>query len=231
MSKLGPFVTLAVGVVLAGGLGVASVAANPGAREAAGTAEVVQPPAEATSSATPAENPAGNTSPPSTKPAPVRADYAGRVEGTRALIAVSIRGAKAIGYFCDGRTEAWFLGKVAGGQVELEGFGGAKLTAALGGGRAAGEVAVGGKKWDFTAPTVKKPSGLYRATAIVRGAKIKASWIYLRNPNGDGFTQVGTAFVGEQKVEPPALTPGSPVTINGGQVEAEDVDGFIEEMS
>ncbi|GAA4098448.1 hypothetical protein [Nonomuraea soli] len=226
MSKLGPFLTLAAGAVLAAGLGVASVTAQS-AESPATAANVAEPgaTAEATSVATPSGKPEAS------KPArAVRADYAGRVEGTRALVAVSVRDAKAIGYFCDGKTEAWFVGKVAEGQVSLEGFGGATLSATLGGGKAVGEVALGGKKWDFTAPTAKKPSGLYRASAIVRGARIKAGWIYLRNPNGDGFVQVGTAFVGDQQVETPQLTPGQPVTIDGEQLEPKDVDGFIEEM-
>ncbi|WP_084957472.1 hypothetical protein [Thermoactinospora rubra] len=221
MSRLGPFVTLAAGAVLAAGLGVASATAAPAGETVAAAEQVTGATAQTTSA--PGEEAA--------KPVVVRADYAGRVERTRALIAVSIRGAKAIGYFCDGKTEAWFIGPVDGDKVKLKGFGDAKLNATFGGGRAEGVVALGGKEWDFVAPTVKKPSGLYRATRIVRGAKIKASWIYLANPNGDGFIQVGTASVNDSRVTTPTFTPDRPINVNGEYVVPEDVDGFVEEMS
>jgi len=258
MSRLGPIITLAAGAVLAAGLGVASITATPAADDtvvtanetAGGTAgetandtptETSTDTPDDTSTDTPDEaataGPGGEPSQTptfeeSTPAAPRKADYAGRVKGNGGLIAISLRDGKAIGYFCDGKTEAWFKGPASGTDLELEGFGGATVKAALGGGKAEGQVAVGGKKWSFVAPVAVKPSGLYRASAIVRGAKIRAGWIVLKRPQG-GFTQVGTAFEGDRQVTTPQLDddrPTSQVTVNGTTVTPEDVDGFIEEM-
>ncbi|WP_063780928.1 hypothetical protein [Nonomuraea sp. SBT364] len=226
MSRLGPVITLAVGAVLAAGLGVASITATPAADDTVVTAN--DTPAQE-STPEPSATPTFEESAPA---APRKADYAGRVKGNGGLIAISVRDGKAIGYFCDGKTEAWFKGDATGPELTLEGFGKATVEAELGGGKAAGEVAVGGRKWTFEAPVAKKPSGLYRASAIVRGAKIRAGWIVLRNPQG-GFTQVGTAFQDDEQVPTPKLdgdAPTSPVTVNGTTVTPEDVDGFIEEM-
>ncbi|AQZ68873.1 hypothetical protein BKM31_52000 [[Actinomadura] parvosata subsp. kistnae] len=228
MSRLGPVITLAAGAVLAVGLGVASTIATPAAEEtAAGTAAQAPPSEESSAAASP--------SPSKTEPEKIaKADYGGRVKGNGALIAISIRNGKAVGYFCDGRSEAWFKGSESGGELQLKGVAnaGAKVTAELGGGRAKGWVSVGGRKWDFVAPTVVKPSGLYRATALVRGAKLRAGWIVIKNPDG-GYYQVGAAALGEQQVAIPRLDserPTAPVTVDGTTVSPEDVDGFIEEM-
>lgn len=233
MSRQGPVITLAAGAVLAVGLGVASaIAAQAPVTEAAArapsTAETTAPPtAEAT---TPA---AGESAAPEpVRTAPRKADYGGRVKGNGGLIAISIRDGKAIGYFCDGHAEAWFKGAESGGKLRLTSRGGGRVTAELDGGRARGSVAIGGGKWRFVAPTVVKPSGLYRATAMVRGARLRAGWIVLKNPNG-GYTQVGAAFEGETQVPVPRLQDGrptAPVTVGGATLQPEDVDGFIEEL-
>ncbi|GAA5077082.1 hypothetical protein GCM10023259_081100 [Thermocatellispora tengchongensis] len=195
-----------------------------GATPAADTtaAEVAAPrEAEATTQATPEPEPAETAD-----PTPARADYAGRVKGNGALMAVSIRKGKAIGYFCDGKIEAWFAGTAKNGKVALKGFGDATATARLGGGKASGDVELHGKKWSFVAPAVKKPSGLYRASAIVRGARIKAGWIVLDN----GY-QVGYAAADDRQIPTPTLRPGTDPTIDGTRVDAKDVDEFIEELS
>ncbi|TDE44191.1 hypothetical protein E1295_25260 [Nonomuraea mesophila] len=243
MSRLGPVITLAAGVVLAAGLGVASINAAPAADNTAANTVAEAPSTEETTparqNATESPPATRNTAEPSPAPSPTepkkiaRADYGGRVKGNGGLIAISIRNGKAIGYFCDGRTEAWFKGKESAGELSLTGFGSAKVTAALGGGKARGTVALGGKKWSFVAPTVVKPSGLYRATAIVRGAKLRAGWIVLKNPQG-GFTQVGAAVLGEEQLDIPRLDgerPTTPLTVDDTTVYPKDVDGFIEEMS
>ncbi|MFI6325186.1 hypothetical protein ACIBG8_47255 [Nonomuraea sp. NPDC050556] len=220
MSRLGPVITLAAGAILATGLGVASVATAPAARETTAAA-VAEPTVEVTSAATPA---------PVKTVQKIKADYAGHVNGNGGLIAVSIRDGKAIGYFCDGKTEAWFKGTAADGAATLAGFGDAKLSASFGGGKAKGKLSLSGKSWTFTAPTVVKPSGLYRATQLIRGAQVKAGWIVLQRPDRNGFIRVGTAYVDGKQVETPELTPGQPVTLNGVQIQPKDVDAFIEEM-
>ncbi|WP_193318745.1 hypothetical protein [Nonomuraea phyllanthi] len=255
MSRPGPVITLAAGAVLAVGLGVASaIAAQAPVTEAAArapsTAETTAPPtAEATAEATapaagesaappatgqtsPAPSAQETAAPEPVRTAPRKADYGGRVKGNGGLIAISIRDGQAIGYFCDGRAEAWFKGTESGGELRLTSRGGGRVTAELAGGRARGSVAIGGGKWRFVAPTVVKPSGLYRATAMVRGARLRAGWIVLKNPNG-GYTQVGAAFEGETQVPVPRLQDGrptAPVTVGGATLQPEDVDGFIEEL-
>ncbi|MEV4106757.1 hypothetical protein [Nonomuraea sp. NPDC049695] len=228
MSRLGPVITLTAGAVLAVGLGVASVIATPAAtNEAANTAAEAPPATETTAAPSPSRG-AEQTAP---KKIP-KADYGGYVKGNGGLIALSVRDGKAIGYFCDGKAEAWFKGTESDGELRLTGFGGAKVTADLGEGRAKGWVAVGDHKWSFVAPTVIKPSGLYRATAIVRGAKLRAGWIVLKSPKG-GFTQVGAAFEGDTQVPIPQLQgdrPTAPVTVDSTTLYPKDVDGFIEEM-
>ncbi|MEU4576786.1 hypothetical protein [Nonomuraea sp. NPDC023979] len=238
MSRLGPVITLTAGAVLAVGLGVASITAIPAADTPAVTGDNA---AGTTGNTTGTNAPVAESTPePSATPtfeesvpaAPRRADYAGRVKGNGGLIAISVRDGKAIGYFCDGRTEVWFKGDATGDELVLKGSGGAKVEAELGDGRATGRVSIGGKSWTFVAPVAKKPSGLYRASAIVRGARIRAGWIVLRDPQG-GFTQVGTAFAGDEQVPVPRLDgdePTGPVTVGGTTVYPEDVDGFIEEM-
>ncbi|MFI9594085.1 hypothetical protein [Nonomuraea sp. NPDC052265] len=230
MSRLGPFITLAAGAVLAAGLGVASITATPAADTTAG----------ATARATAGGSPTEAATAPAPSPSPTRteaekipkADYGGYVKGNGGLIAISVRDGKAVGYFCDGRAEAWFKGEEAGGEVVLKGPGTARVTATLGGGRARGSLSVGGARWSFSAPAVVRPSGLYRATAQVRGARLRAGWIRVPRPGG-GYDQVGAAFVGQDQVEIPQLDAGrptTPVTVAGATVSPKDVDGFIEEM-
>jgi hypothetical protein len=247
MSRLGPIVTLAAGAVLVAGLGVASVVSAPAAeRTAAGVEETAQAqetqearqeaPEEAQEEAQqeaqePAETP---TFEEPEEVVPEKADYAGRVKGNGGLIAISIRKGKAVGYFCDGRVETWFKGDASDPDLELTGLGKGKasVTAEIEDGKAEGQVRIGSKKWTFVAATAKKPSGLYRASAIVRGATLRAGWIVVRNPGG-GYTQVGAASQDGEPVEIPQLDAGNPtepVTVNGTTVTPEDVDGFIEEM-
>jgi hypothetical protein len=181
------------------------------------------------------EDPAGQRQDPTPQPtatrsaAPaataVRADYATKVRGTRGLLAISVRGTKAIAYFCDGKTEAWFQGTTADGVLTLEGFGDATVTAELANGTVVGELSIGTERWNFTAPTVRKPSGLYRATALVRGAKLVAGWIYL--PDG---SRVGAVTLDGALVTAEIPEPGEVTVINGAAVTPKDVDEFIGEL-
>ncbi|MGN9841923.1 hypothetical protein ACTMTI_27730 [Nonomuraea sp. H19] len=245
MTRAGPILTLLAGMATTVALAALSSTTSPAPQPAAdGTttastrpdtpAERQDPadpepsstPADPEPSSTPAAEP--STTPaaaePSTTPAAkdVRVDYAGRVPGTRGLLAISIRDAKAIGYFCDGKTEAWFQGTAADGEVSLEGFGGATVTAALAGGKATGELSIGADRWDFTLATVRKPSGLYRATALIRGAKLRAGWIYL--PDG---SRVGAATLDGELIPAEIPEPGQPTLINGAEIDPQDVDEFI----
>jgi hypothetical protein len=259
MSRLGPFITLIAGGVLAVGLGVASITAAPAANtNVAATSDTDTNPTtgattgatsdaptdaatdasadanETTAAAEPSvEATAPTPEPTQTAPKTIdKADYAGYVRGNGGLIALSTRDGKTVGYFCDGKKEAWFKGTEKDGKITLKGFGAAAVGGEMGGGKATGWLKVGTKKWTFAVSKVVKPSGLYRASAEVRGAKLRAGWILVKNPNG-GYTQVGAASKDDKPLQIPELNayqPTAPVPLDDATLYPKDVDGFIQEM-
>ncbi|GAA2215239.1 hypothetical protein GCM10009850_107060 [Nonomuraea monospora] len=164
----------------------------------------------------------------STDPTPDRADFAGRVAGGGGLVALSIRDGKAVGYFCDGRREVWMSGDARDNRATLTGQQGGDtvMTAALGDDGATGDLVLGEDAFRFTAPAVKRPSGLYRATEQVRGASVVGGWIVL-----PGGRQVGAVRFGDVERPAPPLVPGRDVRIAGVTLEPEPVDDFIEELT
>ncbi|WP_405141584.1 hypothetical protein OG589_31265 [Sphaerisporangium sp. NBC_01403] len=243
MKRPGPFHTLAAGAVVAVALGAMSVGTAPSTVDAAaiaGTADTATPAAAssppaagATTSVTPEPTDTASVAPAPTgtaeageaaDPTPKRADYAGVAQGNGGLVALSIKNGKAVAYFCDGRVESWLKGTAEDNTVTLTGKG-SLITAALGDGRARGRLQVGKAKWRFTAPLVKKPSGLYRATAVVRGAKVVGGWIVLL-----GGRQIGLVNVDDSPYPAPKLTPGSPVNVDGTELRPEDTDAFIDDL-
>jgi hypothetical protein len=238
MKRLGPFHTLAAGAIFTVALGVLSAQAGPTTTRAtaasadsyeSGTGEPsAAPSAEASAetsaeaSAAPSAQPSASASAePAADPTPKHVDYAGVVQGNGGLIAISIRNGKAIAYFCDGRNESWLKGKAENDTVTLEGKN-SLLTAALGGGKAQGRLQVGNAKWHFVAPIAKKPSGLYRASAFVRGARISGTWIKLANGQ-----QVGSVTIGNEAEAAPVLTRDGTADIYGTTLKVADVDYFF----
>jgi hypothetical protein len=219
MRLRGPYLTLLLGLVIAGVLAGMSVSAFADAKAEAAREAAPAPPAdpaptgeEPTAAPTTEAPPAATAAP--TSPAPKRkAVYAGRVDGGGAAVAVSIKGDKAIAYVCDGkRVEAWMSGTVTGDRMTLTGKGDATLTATLRGGRLVGTVEVGRRAWEFDIAQVRKPSGLYQAAANVRGARVVGSWIVL--PDG---TQVGVLVTDDQPGPAPEFDAGSgTVAVPGG---------------
>jgi hypothetical protein len=119
---------------------------------------------------------------------PAKATYAGRVGGGGGSVAVAIHGNQVVAYVCNGSTvEAWLKGTADGGRLVMTGKNRARLSAKYSSGKLTGDVVAHGTDYSFSVPVVSKPSGLYRATAVVRGATVKAGWIVL--PDG---TQVGS---------------------------------------
>ncbi|MEZ0073554.1 hypothetical protein [Planotetraspora sp. GP83] len=239
MSRLGPMYTLAAGAVIAVALGAASLKAAPVIQQVAAQEDTSQTasPAEASASAAPEASATPVPTPTATKadtatavatPAdttPKKVDYAGVAQGNGGLVAIAVRNGKAVAYFCDGHIEAWLKGTAENNTITLEGKD-SLITAALGGGKAQGRLQVGHAKWRFVAPVVKKPSGLYRATAIVRGAKIVGGWIVL--PNGQ---EVGRVAIGGNGEPAPRFTPGSPLDYYGIALRPRDPDSFIDEVT
>ncbi|MEU5701461.1 hypothetical protein [Streptomyces aurantiacus] len=234
MKRSGPLFTLLAGLLLA--LFMLSVNATTGTRSASTGSEspadaVSSSPAPtaaptATATVTP-DKPSPSPSPP-LSPGPSRSavrngDYAGRTDDDSSAVAVTLRDGKAVAYFCDGRNqESWLKGDVeADGSMRLTG-GKDKdqvLTGQLTGKRIRGTVDMGQRKYGFTADKAVKPSGLYRATATVRGAKVDGGWIVLR----DG-RQVGILKRDGKPTPAPRIDPETgAVTVDGKQLTARPV--------
>jgi hypothetical protein len=179
-----PYVTLLTGAALGVVLLVASMLATPKAPAAPVAAATTAPASSATQSSPASPAPTATV----VANVPAKANYAGEVNGGGASVAISIHRGQAIAYVCNGSViEAWLKGTAAGGHLTMTGKGHARLSATYRTKRAVGHVIAHGVRYTFSAPAVHKPSGLYRAIAVVRGAKIKAGWIVL--PDG---TQVGS---------------------------------------
>jgi serine/threonine-protein kinase len=150
-----------------------------------------------------------------------RATYAGYTTGGAATVAIAIRDGKAIAYICDGsKVEAWLSGTATADGLKLTGTNHSSLTATFGKGVVTGQVTIGAKHWTFKAKAVYPPSGLYKAAAEVRGAKLEGTWIIV---NG---RQVGVADVNGVPGPAPVLDTGTrTATVNGATVTAVPVDG------
>lgn len=208
MKSKGPLITLLAGVVVAGVLLLLSM--NAASKK------------DTTNTAADAKVGAAKTSaPPTTAAANVKATYAGKVDGGAATIAISMKNGKAIAYVCDGNvTEAWLQGTAEAGKISLTGPDGS-LTGTYDKGKASGTVKAGKKQWTFTAPAVAPPSGLYRAAADVRKAKVVGGWIVL----ADG-SQVGILTENGKPAPAPKLdVTGLTATIDGTSITAFEVDG------
>ncbi|MEU2429658.1 MULTISPECIES: hypothetical protein [unclassified Streptomyces] len=219
MKRSGPLITLAAGLVL----GLFMLALNSMTGKPVPTS-ADRTPSPSPSPRTPAPPPPPAASPSPTAPpnAAAQTEFAGRTTDNTASVAISLRGDKAIAYFCDGRTrEAWMRGPVEDdGDMHLTSSeSGAKLDAVLTGGKATGTVEIGDRNWPFSADKAVKPSGLYRATAQVRGAELRGGWIVLQ----DG-SQVGiVSRDGKPAAAPPIDTATGAVVVDGTPMTARPV--------
>ncbi|MER6358326.1 hypothetical protein ABT186_42740 [Streptomyces sp. NPDC001634] len=218
MKRPGPLLTLLAGLLFA--LFLLALDATTGTKSTSSYQE--GSPSASASSASPRSS--STTPPPSPSPStsPVPdAEYAGRTDDGSAAVAVSLRGGRAIAYFCDGRNkESWLKGDVgADGTMKLTGRQGAELDGTLAGKRIRGTVDVGGERHGFTADKALKPSGLYRATAAVRGARFVGGWIVL-----PGGRQVGIVDRDGTPSAAPSIVPATgAVTVDGQQLTARPV--------
>ncbi|WP_103338906.1 hypothetical protein [Amycolatopsis sp. CA-126428] len=217
MKHPGPLLTLLAGALLAVGISIADLAAGTGAPSVAGAASAVGA-ASTTTTAPPA-----TTSEPPKPEVPARADFAGKVTGGGASIAVSARDGHAIAYVCDGkRLEAWLQGVTVGGKLDLKGASDAGLTGSFDATSATGTVTAAGKTYRFTVPPAKKPAGLYRAAPKVKGKAAKVGWIV--QPDG---SQVGILTTEEGPAAAPPLDPdAATTTVDGAPVTAEAISGL-----
>lgn len=218
---LGPLITLVGGLILALILGTVSANAAGEELERQNAAQR-QAREQAPAATTPPATTAPAAPPASAAPGRFRAAYAGRVDGGGASIAIAVRDGGAVAYLCDGRRiEAWMLGRAVDGRLELSDERGATLTGTYDQNAAAGKVTVGKRTFTLDVPVAKKPSGLYKSTATVRGARIQVGWIVL--PGGD---QVGIATTdGEPEPAPEIDVTTRTATVKGQQVTANSIDG------
>jgi hypothetical protein len=220
MKRSGPLFTLLAGLLLA--LFMLSLNATSGTRSTSTGSE--------SSGDVVSASPTPTASPPSGKPSPSpspsktavpNADYAGRTDDDSSAVAVTLRDGKAVAYFCDGRDqESWLKGDVeADGSMRLTGQNGNVLTGELKGKRIRGTVDMGQREYGFTADKAVKPSGLYRATATVRGAEVDGGWIVL--PSG---RQVGILNRAGKPGPAPRIDPETgAVTVDGQRLTAKPV--------
>ena len=212
MRRNTPLITLLTGAALGVVLLVANMLATPSGKPvsySAAAAAATSAPASATSApavatepppASPAPSSPAAPSPTTVTTLPVKATYAGRVGGGGGSVAVSIHNGQAIAYVCNGSTvEAWFKGTAVNGVLIMTGKNHSHFSAIYDFAKVTGDVLAHGTDYSFSVPVVNKPSGLYRATAVVRGATVKAGWIVL----SDG-TQVGSVEPFADSSEPSA---------------------------
>ncbi|MFD9906227.1 hypothetical protein [Streptomyces sp. NPDC059063] len=222
MKRSGPLFTLFGGLLLA--LFMLTLNATNGSGSssygdsAPGTVKPAPTPTTSAPRATPSPSPS-----PSRKPKPPPdAKYTGRTDDDTASVAITLNDGKAVAYYCDGRTtESWLKGDVKDdGSMRLTGKGGAKLDGRLSGNRIRGTVDIREKTSDFTAARSAKPSGLYRATTQVRGAKLDAGWIV----QADG-SQVGILNRDGRPRKAPRLDPRTRTAVldDGGRLTARPV--------
>jgi hypothetical protein len=197
MRRNTPLITLLTGAALGVVLLIASMLSTPSkAGTGYGAAATPPPASSAAASSAAISSAAGQTSPasatatpsqaspsataPAVVTAPVKADYAGRVQGDGASVAISIHNGQAIAYVCNGSAiEAWYKGTAVNGVLIMTGKNNAHLSAIYDFGKATGDLLAHNTDYKFTVGIVHKPSGLYQATALVRGATVKAGWIVL----------------------------------------------------
>ncbi|WP_433795746.1 serine/threonine-protein kinase [Actinoplanes sp. CA-252034] len=215
--RRGPLITLAAAVVVAAVATGLNLTSSADARTGNLVTQVSIPPA-----VTPVEKGTlpptdGVALPPLNTPAAekLRVTMAGKVDDEAGTLAISIRDGQAIAYICDGdRLEAWLKGTAKNGLLNLTGKNNTKITGLFDARRAAGEVTVEGRAHRFEIGVVRKPSGLYRLSSQVGGARVDGSWIVL--PDG---RQVGVLLRGEAPGPAPVLDlTGRSTTIDGATV-------------
>ena len=151
--------------------------------------------------------------------APTQADYAGEVQGGSASVAISIHGGQAIAYVCNGSAiESWYKGTAAGGVLIMTGKNHAHLSAIYDFGKVTGDVLAHGTDFQFAVPVVHKPSGLYEATAVVRGATVKAGWIVLSNGTKVGSLEANADAAAPSAARAPALDVATGTAQDGSTV-------------
>ncbi|WP_155944208.1 hypothetical protein [Mycobacterium sp. 360MFTsu5.1] len=183
MKVAGPLVTL--GAVAALGIGIYAVNVSKESQPAAPVPSTSQA-APPTSQAAP---PIATT--PAAVPFPAAADYQGKVETKAGVITldISVKGAAARAYACDGKAvETWLSGPADAGVVNLTSKDKTShLEGRHDGKSVAGTLTIGEKSWPFTAFAVQPPAGLYVSQKQRRAKQLDRR----RGQGGDGCAAFG----------------------------------------
>jgi hypothetical protein len=209
MKRNTPLITLLTGAALGVVLLIASMLQTP-IKAPASYSSTASPSAASPASSAPApaaSSPAPASASPTATPyaaGPARANYASKVQGGGATIAISVHDGQVIVYICNGSTlDEWFSGPISSdGKITLTGKNQATLDASYGVGEMTGDAVAHGTDFNFSADAVSKSSGagLYRATADVGGTTVKAGWIVL-----DDGTQIGSLEPDSTSATPSAV--------------------------
>ncbi len=102
------------------------------------------------------------------------------VPGSDFYVGLVIEGDTAVGYLCDGQTDAWLTGQVEGDYLTLTSQDGATLKATLSDNTIQGKVTpVGGSALDFTATPQQGEAGLFRSKLAFGENQYVGGWIIL----------------------------------------------------
>lgn len=212
MKARGPLITLAAVAALGAGILFVNMSQEPDAAPSA------KPTTEAAASAAP--TPTTSVAPPAPQ-FPAKADYVGKVPTANGTITldISIEGDKAVAYACDGNAvESWLRGPAVNGAVNLvskDKTG--RLEGRLQGTAVVGTLWLGEKKWDFSAPTVQAPAGLY----VYEDAGARSSWIVDADGEVTGVLRLSDGSI----VPAPVLGTDNTAVIDGRVVTPTRVEG------
>jgi hypothetical protein len=119
--------------------------------------------------------------------------FVGKLDGSRAFVALAVRDGKVRAYVCDGRhLGRWLNGRVADRSVAAAGAAGSRLNASVHGAAANGSVTLdGGHPQHFAAVAAHGGAGLFRGS----GHGYTGGWIVLADGAQRGvFTTKTTSF-------------------------------------
>ncbi len=109
-------------------------------------------------------------------------------DGKTMTIGIAVDGAEVAAYACNGTDdEAWFFGTQTDGDIDITSKFRDTLKAEFNGTDVEGDLTMNGVAYEFTAPAVPAPAGMY--TAAVDGSR--ASWVI--RPDGSA---IGVQFNG-----------------------------------
>jgi hypothetical protein len=108
----------------------------------------------------------------------LEATFVGKLEGSKALIAIVVSGGKSLVYVCDSEKMAqWFRGPVIDGAVEVKTANGEQLSIRLSPEGAMGSLVWGGQLYGFSAAPAEGMAGLYRTEASINQTAYIGGWI------------------------------------------------------